>query len=741
MVNKCAAPGCTTGYNNKKPSGVSLHKFPSSPRLQARWIAAIHRDDFAPGASARICSLHFHDDDFIRVRKDTNTRRLRSLSSGLTKIYLKKTAIPSVFPNLPSYLSSPPAPQREEAPTSTKRLEMENQRIEENIQQMESDDCVENLSNLKDMFHACEKKPGHFAIYPSDDERRLLFTNGALIDSEFVMRSYVIVHSDLNFVAFKNGVRCEEQEYQSHMQFSRQVLKFSDFLNLLAFLNSDVTMCPIRYAVSLLEDYLQNMEEDEINARKLSFITEQLSLILKKPQNRRYSKNMILTAIILQSHSTACYESLLKADILTLPSVSSIRRICHGFQTETSQQMKSYLMSRRKNLNEFESTVVLIFDEMYVFETIDYSSNAFYGLATNKNAPASTILTFMVKSLAGKYCDVVGMFPIHGFNVEILNDVFRKVMQLVLEVGFDCVCCVSDNHPINRSFFKTLGGGSLRHSVPNPCDAQKDLFLLIDPTHNVKNIYNNFQRRTHIQFTETDAFPKIMANFNHIRDLYDTERHLALRMAHKLNEKVLNPSVTNRTSVKLAAAIFHESTYSALQYFSTNDESKKKWGETAEFLKLIHDLWAIVNVKTKDVGYRKRDEKRLPISSSFDERLNLLGKFEDLFKASAAQSGKEKLSNETLQALVLMCQTLRHIVPHLLQKGFRYVLLGHLQSDPLEHRFGQYRQRSGSNYFLAVKQVLESERKMKVSSLVNGTHCISSRPIILRYNGYYKYLM
>ena len=158
-------------------------------------------------------------------------------------------------------------------------------------------------------------------------------------------------------------------------------------------------MCPIRYAVSLLEDYLQNMEEDEINARKLSFITEQLSLILKKPQNRRYSKNMILTAIILQSHSTACYESLLKADILTLPSVSSIRRICHGFQTETSQQMKSYLMSRRKNLSEFESTVVLIFDEMYVFETIDYSSNAFYGLATNKNAPASTILTFMVKSL------------------------------------------------------------------------------------------------------------------------------------------------------------------------------------------------------------------------------------------------------------------------------------------------------------------------------------------------------
>ena len=565
---------------------------------------------------------------------------------------------------------------------------------------------------------AAKKSPEtNFVIYPSDDESRLLFTNGALIESEFIIRSYVIVNSDLNFVAFKNGVRCEERDFMSFMQFSRLILRFSDFLNLLAFLNSDVTLAPIKHVVSLLEDYLQTMSETDGNLRKLSFLTEQLSLLQKKPQNRRYSKNTILSAIIIQSHSTVCYEALLKNELLTLPSVSSIRRICHGFQAETSQQMKTYLASRKKNLNEFESTVVLIFDEMYVFETIDYSSNTFYGLATNKNAPATTILTFMVKSLAGKYCDVIGMFPLHGFNVGILTDIFRKVMQLVLDVGFDCVCCVCDNHPINRSLFKNLGGGNLQHCVPNPCDPQKDLFLLIDPTHNVKNIYNNFQRRTHIKFPETDAFPQLMGNFNHIKELFYTERHMALRMAHKLNEKVLNPSVTNRTSAKLAAAIFHESTYSALEYFSDSDEDKKKWGDTAAFLKTIHDLWAIINVKTKSIGYRRRDEKRLPISSISDERLNLLQNFEDLFKASARQSGKEKLSSETLQALILMCQTLRHIVPHLLQAGFQYVLLGHLQSDPLEHRFGEYRQRSGSNYFLAVKQVLESERKMKVSYL------------------------
>lgn len=55
-----------------------------------------------------------------------------------------------------------------------------------------------------------------------------------------------------------------------------------------------------------------------------------------------------------------------------------------------------------------ESVVVLMFDEMYVYQTIDFSSNTFYGLASDKNEPATTILTFMIKSLSAKFSDVVG---------------------------------------------------------------------------------------------------------------------------------------------------------------------------------------------------------------------------------------------------------------------------------------------------------------------------------------------
>lgn len=45
-------------------------------------------------------------------------------------------------------------------------------------------------------------------------------------------------------------------------------------------------------------------------------------------------------------------------------------------------------------------------------------------------------------------------------------------------------------------------------------------------------------------------------------------------------------------------------------------------------------------------------------------------------------------------------------------------LSGHFQSDPLEQRFGWYRQLSGANFFISIKQVLESERRIRVVSIL-----------------------
>ena len=49
----------------------------------------------------------------------------------------------------------------------------------------------------------------------------------------------------------------------------------------------------------------------------------------------------------------------------------------------------------------------------------------------------------------------------------------------------------------------------------------------------------------------------------------------------------------------------------------------------------------------------------------------------------------------------------------------KYVLLGKFQTDNLEHRFSQYKQMSGGNYNASVRQVMESEQKLKLVSILH----------------------
>ena len=51
--------------------------------------------------------------------------------------------------------------------------------------------------------------------------------------------------------------------------------------------------------------------------------------------------------------------------------------------------------------------------------------------------------------------------------------------------------------------------------------------------------------------------------------------------------------------------------------------------------------------------------------------------------------------------------------------GVEYLLLGFLQQDFLEGRFGWYRQLSGGNYFCAVVQFLQAEKTIRLRNLVN----------------------
>ena len=82
-------------------------------------------------------------------------------------------------------------------------------------------------------------------------------------------------------------------------------------------------------------------------------------------------------------------------------------------------------------------------------------------------------------------------------------------------------------------------------------------------------------------------------------------------------------------------------------------------------------------------------------------------------------SNTKGLSKQTFQAAKVTTLNIIHLVNYLLDaKKLDYILLGSIQSDYLEGRFGWYRQLCGANYFNSVLQFLQAEKKIRLRSLV-----------------------
>ena len=170
-----------------------------------------------------------------------------------------------------------------------------------------------------------------------------------------------------------------------------------------------------------------------------------------------------------------------------------------------------------------------------------------------------------------------------------------------------------------------------------------------------------------------------------------------------------------RTQVGLADKCFHESTIDALKYFSKETPS---WNETASFLSIIRHFFNVVNVKSCLTNILKRDDRKKPVTKSGEQQEFLL-KFADWLHRWEKEGQKGRcLSAETSLAAQQTCTALAALCDYLLENGFDYVLLGKINSDPLEKKFGWYWQLSGANYFMSCRQFFEAEKKIRLQCLV-----------------------
>jgi hypothetical protein len=128
-------------------------------------------------------------------------------------------------------------------------------------------------------------------------------------------------------------------------------------------------------------------------------------------------------------------------------------------------------------------------------------------------------------------------------------------------------------------------------------------------------------------------------------------------------------------------------------------------------LDVVRSWFQISNAKTSPGANRPFLTSAIRAS---DGKLGFLRKF------SAWVSSVKGLTPETAAAAARTALCQAALAEDLLEEGFHYVLTSRMQSDPIERKFGQYRQMSGGKFLVSVRNCQDSEKISLVRSALKA---------------------
>lgn len=673
MGNKCRVKGCTTNYQNYDSGAV--FKLPKEPEIRQRWIKFLNRNDVDKLKGVFVCEKHFED---------------KFLNKNQTRTCLNKSMLP--VPTL----------------------------------QSKEDNCGSAIcTNLK------LRKPPTERIFQSDQFEQFKH-HDSISDfneiNEFLLK---ILPEKFNF---SKNEDCAifyklETSYFSVPEVT-YCLKINKNLNVQLFYKGSPLSLPAWFtkgrnakltSKNMLQNFIPYIKKE---VEEHESVLEEIHKI--KYQTRpMYSANLLRYALSLRYTSLSTYKVLLEQ--IKLPSISFLRKITSG---KIDVMASAEALKNNKSISD---DVILMFDEVYLQKCEEYVSGETFGADENGELYKGMVC-FMIVGLKSNIPYIIKTVPEKEIRGEWLKDEIIHSLTILQEKAFNVRGIICDNHASNVSAYKKLLNtyGNSDEDLAIEFNHQK-IYLFFDVVHLLKNIRNNLLNRKRFlfppfwfdKFSDPINVPGGEISWKLFHDVFEKDLNLQanLKAAPKLSAKVLHPG-NSKQSAPVALALFHPSTSASIKhYFPEKIDS-------AEFLNLIYAWWTISNAKTKfNSAFRLGDAAVLG-----DNKPQFLRAFADWIEVwdneKMGNTEKFTLSTQTSHALrhTLRCQA--SLIEDLLHDGYDFILTAKFQSDPIEKRFGQYRQMSGGRFLISAKDVMGSEKILKIKSLIREGFNIDGKIIL-----------
>uniref|UniRef100_A0A1B6CRV3 THAP-type domain-containing protein n=1 Tax=Clastoptera arizonana TaxID=38151 RepID=A0A1B6CRV3_9HEMI len=755
MPFKCCVPGCRGNYS--ETDKVHVFSFPKDPILAKKWLASIPRDKFIPSINTKVCNLHFLKENIEWSTSAQDPRTGVIVTAPLKNPRLKPGSVPCIFPNCPGYCSKT-AHFRKSKDEKLEALEQQQfydtiQKSKQEYSQYLKSVTFNDYETFCTLFKPSKLPPNWSFVLK--DESTLLFK---LKSSPGPIITYaVVINNNLGVETFLYGqeIVLNSKEFKLKTPFVAscvdEIYRIVELIDNKDILSSNTTRSDKEISSSdnnkdsiassqpnkedglFVKDVLDHVIQilgilncDE--RHELQFVVEQVNLYTCSKERYRYSNNTMIVASIMHTISPHAYNFLRHSGCVTLPHPKTVQSLCNKLLTdptiEERQSFCSYAKNIFKYLKEDEKHMILLMDEIHIKPYLDYKGGNIVGSAFNTTSLATTAYVFMIASVKSSFKEVIHISPLCNIDYKVLHQFLTTIIKELEKIGFRVFCVVSDNNAINSKAMSQFSPKKdLSIVYPHPYDTSRPLFYLFDTVHLLKCIRNNWLNSKPSQtlcFPDFNTGNQKVADFSAIKTLYYLEHDKLLKFGYSLSLKSLFPSNLERQNVKLVLKVFNSFVKEALTNFGSSIQGS---AETADFLDIIITWWKIVNVKTPLKGKRLRDIYQEPIVSAKtveDPKLEFLQHFLNWLQVWKTGSFSNTLSPQTHTAITHTTYCLLELTNYCFDElKLNYMLYGKFQTDLLEDRFGKYRQLAGGQYNISIRQVYETEKKLRIQSLLS----------------------
>ena len=665
MVNKCRVQGCKSNYQGH--ASAAVFKIPEDTELKQRWIKFLDRKDIHELKNVFVCEKHFAE-KYLR-RNNNRVRLINSLLPVPTLRTGTSETTASSFSSTSLALRKPP----------TERVF---QKCE--FSKFQSQDSIDSFSHIDESLlkvlqndFQCSKFEDHVVFYKTE------WNQLSVPEVTYCIR----VDSDLHVKLFYKG---------SPLPLPAWFRKGGRGAKLTS--------------KSMLQNFISYIKRE---VEKHEGIFEELQQLRYK-KCPVYSASLIRYALSLRYTSLPAYKLLLEK--FKLPSLSFLSKLTSG----NIDVAKSAKVLRENNI--MSDDVILLFDEIYLQKCEEYVGGATYGVNENGDLYKGMVC-FMIVGLKNNVPYVLKTVPETQIKGDWLKDEMVKCIDVLQNIGFKVRAVVCDDHQSNVSAYKNLlrSYGSSEENLSMEYNDQK-IYLCFDTVHLVKNIRNNLLNRRRFIFPpfQFDGFydPVIVPGGEISWHLFhqvfkqDKKMHANLKTATKISAKVLHPG-NCKQSVPVALAIFHPSTSASIKYYFPERK------DAAQFLHLINVWWTISNSKDRFNSSYQLGNAAVPGDNKPQFLRALADWIENWDSEKIRNAERFTLTAQTSYALRRTLRCHAALIEDLLDDGYNYVLTARFQSDPIERRYGQYRQMSGGRFLISAKDVCCSEKILKIKCLVS----------------------